>query len=835
MAQSSPLLGRLNAGELSPRLEGRPELDFYAAGFRTLENMIPLVQGATTRRPGTRFVKSVKTPANRTPLFPFVFSTAQAYILEPGDRYMRFFRDKARIDIPATDAAISNGDFTSNITGWTSRSTGGGSIAHDATNGRLSLLPGGTAATDIGWAEQAVSVGASYQSVLHVLVFRVLGARGDQIELRLGTSSTGAQLVGDKVCGVGWHAVSFTPGAATVYVQFRNKATTNNGITAQNKTLQIDDVSLIDDAPLELPTPYAQADLFYADDDPFNPKKPKIKICQSADVVYFLHPDYPEYRLSRTADASWSFTQVQHRDGPYLDENTTATTITPSAATGAGITLTASSATGINEGAGFMASDIGRLVRLKEGSTWGWCIITGHTSSTVVTADVLSTLTNTNAKAAWRLGLWSDTYGHAACATFHEERLIRAPGGTIRPQRFDGSISGDFDNFTPGTGDGDPLAYNIGSNDVATILWLASERSLLLGTPSGPFSVATDTTNGALTPTNARARRQSGDGCADAQPGLIGATLLFIQAMGRKLRELAYRLEVEGYRAPDLTVRADHLFAAAKQLLGICWQQEPFSAVWAARSDGMLTGFTYERDQEVLAWHRHPLAGTAAGAAAVEACAVIPGAAGDELWLVVNRTIGGATTRYVEVMEAPLGDDADQVHAWYVDSGLQYAGAATTTISGLGHLAGETVSLWTDKGVHRNLVVSAGGTLTLDFEITQAQIGLPMPWVLHTQRLEAGAEPGITAQTKKKRVARVAVRMLRSIGIKVGRDATNYFEIPPRTAQTNLGQAPQLRSDDYENAFNGTWDTDGGVRLFGDGPGPVTIVAIVPDIDTNAR
>lgn len=830
MARVSPLLGRLNAGELSPRLEGRPDLEFQQAGFRTLENMIPLVQGPTTRRPGTRFIKELKSSSNQTTLVPFIFSTSQAYMLEFGGQYIRFYRDKGRLDVANTDGAIANGTFPAGIASWTSRSTGGGSISHDATNQRMNLVPGGTASTDIGWAEQAVTIGAGFTSVEHVLAFRVLGARGDYVQLRIGTTSTGAELIADKVCAVGWHIVAFTPGATTFYVQFRNQPTANNLITSQNKTIQIDDVSLLDNVPLELTTPYAQGDLFYSSSDNFNPYKLKVKFTQSADVVYFWHPTYEEMKLSRSGDTSWSLTEVQHKDGPYLEENTTATTLTPSAATGTGVTMTASSTTGINDGQGFKTTDVGRLIRYKNGANaWGWCIITAWTSTTVVTVDILSTFTAAAAVTTWRLGLWSDTTGFPACGTFHEERLFRGGGTTVRPQRFDGSHTGDFDNFGPGTAAADEaISYNIGSNDVAAILWMASLRNLLIGTPSGPFSVATDTTNAALTPTNAKVLRQTSDGCSDMGPAVVGAVLLYGQRQDRKLRELAYTIESEGYRAPDMNARADHIFAPTKRLISMAYQAEPFSVLWGIRSDGMLVGFTYERDQEVLAWHRHPVGGTSVS---VEAIAVIPGDEGDELWMIVKRTINSATKRYVEVMESPLESDDAQVDAWYVDSGLQYSGPATSSLTGLSHLEGQTVKIWSNKGVHPDEVVSSGA-VSLDFQVTQAQVGLAYTWKMKTQRLEAGARAG-TAQTKKKRIARVSVRLLRSLGVRVGRDDTNYDTISPRTGEDNIGQAPTLISGDRENPFTGTWDTDGGVQLFGNSPTPVTVVAIVPVIATN--
>ncbi len=64
-----------------------------------------------------------------------------------------------------------------------------------------------------------------------------------------------------------------------------------------------------------------------------------------------------------------------------------------------------------------------------------------------------------------------------------------------------------------------------------------------------------------------------------------------------------------------------------------------------------------------------------------EAVAVIPGDGADQLWLVARRTVDGSAKRYVEMLEAPLADDADQADAFYVDCGLSYDGAPVSTLS----------------------------------------------------------------------------------------------------------------------------------------------------------
>src|SRR5215470_9753861 len=86
----------LNAGEVSARSEGRQDQNKYLASCRTLENWLPLTVGGLTRRPGFRKVQKSKnsgTTNDACVLIPFLFSTQQAYVLEFGNYYVRFFKE----------------------------------------------------------------------------------------------------------------------------------------------------------------------------------------------------------------------------------------------------------------------------------------------------------------------------------------------------------------------------------------------------------------------------------------------------------------------------------------------------------------------------------------------------------------------------------------------------------------------------------------------------------------------------------------------------------------------------------------------------------------------
>lgn len=97
MPKARRLQTSFSKGELSPLLEGQPNLAAYFEGASILENWLLLRTGGLRRRPGLRMVAEVKDSSKDTIILPFIVSTDIAYILEAGDAYLRPFRNKARV------------------------------------------------------------------------------------------------------------------------------------------------------------------------------------------------------------------------------------------------------------------------------------------------------------------------------------------------------------------------------------------------------------------------------------------------------------------------------------------------------------------------------------------------------------------------------------------------------------------------------------------------------------------------------------------------------------------------------------------------------------------
>ncbi len=571
----------------------------------------------------------------------------------------------------------------------------------------------------------------------------------------------------------------------------------------------------------EISTPYLEAELF------------DLKFAQSADVMYITHPNHEVEKLSRTGHTAWTLTDVDFTDGPYLTTNSTTTTLTPaSAGVGSGVNFTASAVTGINNGDGFQTTDVGRLISFNSGIAK----ITSRTSTTVVVCTILTAFANTDAKTDWKLGAFSDTTGHPSCVSFFEQRLVFA-GTTNEPQTLYFSKSGDYENMTTGTNADDAMVYTIASNQVNRIRYLKAQRTLIVGTTGGEFTVSADGTDAAITPSNIVIKKQSSYGTANVDAIPAGNSVLFLQKAKRKIRELSYNFDTDGYVAPDLTILND--IVTKSGITEMSYQQEPDSILWCVRDDGILAGLTYQRSENVIAWHRHKLGGTfGAGASAtgygvVESAASISGTlTEDEFYVIVKRTINGATKRYVEVFANFDFDENDATDFKFLDSHLIYDGGATTTLSGLSHLEGQTVSILADGSTHADKVVSSG-SITLDRSTTKAVVGLAYDSVLQTMRIEGGAAEG-TAQGKTKRISKVVLRLFETVGVKVGPSLTSLETVPFRTTSSDLS-APvdTLLAGDKEVEFRDDYNTDGFIFIKQDQPLPLSVLAIYPTVVTS--
>ncbi len=444
---------------------------------------------------------------------------------------------------------------------------------------------------------------------------------------------------------------------------------------------------------------------------------------------------------------------------------------------------------------------------------------TGHTSWT------LSTVSITGSPSP---ALNTGTGKFPSCVTFFEQRLVFA-GTNDNPQTLFFSKSAELENFTTGSNASDAMIYSIASNKVNAIRYLSAQRSLLVGTVGGEFVVSASGTTSPITPTNIQIQRQSSYGSANVDAVQIENVTMFLQRAKRKIRELTYNLNIDQYQATDLTLLAEHITEGG--INEMAYQQEPDSILWCVRNDGTLLGFTYARAESVTGWHRHIMGGTfSTGNAVVESVASVPTDLNeDEFFIIVKRTINGATRRYVEHLTL-FDYGTDQKDAFFVDSGLTYSGSAATVISGLDHLEGQSVSILADGSTHPNKTVS-GGSITLERSSTKVHIGLGYTSLLQTMRVESRAEG--TSQTKDKRIHEVTLRLHETVGAEVGPDVNNMERIPFRSSAASMDSPVPLFTGDKQIEFSDDFNTDGFVVVRQTQPLPLSLLSAYPRITIN--
>lgn len=585
-------------------------------------------------------------------------------------------------------------------------------------------------------------------------------------------------------------------------------------------------------------SPYTQATLFDSNNIL------QLQFVQSGDVIYITHGSYQTRTLTRTSDASWTLATVIYEDGPFLDTNTTATTLTLSSTSGS-VTVTASAITGINGGTGFQTTDIGRIIRWKDpAANWTWLTITAWTSTTVVTATISGPAASAGtATINWRLGAWSDTTGWPKCCTFFQDRFV-AGNNTSYPDRYDMTETSGYSNttlsFAPSSvagvvADDNAISGNLPSTQVNAIQWMAADNTgLAVGTTGQEWVIKSNASNDVVTPANRKADPVSKTRSAYIQPVQAGTNLVFVQAARRRLHDMTFSFELDRLKPNDLNLYAEHI--TRDQVLDIAYQQEPLNTIWSYTGAGLLLGMTYYPDQKVYAWHRHPVGGYSNSGhtvgAVVEAISVIPSFDGtrDELTLIVKRYINGRTVRYIEYMTRYYEDDIAIEDAFQVDCGLTYDSVATGTVIGLDHLEGQTVKVMRDGKAHPDLTVASGAvTLANDLTGSVIQIGLANTWAIKTMEIEAGAQDG-TAQGKTKRITNLVIKLLNALGLKYGPDTDN-LDTDTFSSGAGYDETVALYSGNTEPLLwpNG-YDSNGQIYLTDDGVFPITITALMPQV-----
>lgn len=481
-------------------------------------------------------------------------------------------------------------------------------------------------------------------------------------------------------------------------------------------------------SPVEIVTPYLESEL------------DSIRVAQSADIMFVVHPNHPPAEISRTGATTWTYTVTTFTAQP---------------------------------------------------SEWV-----------------------------------SQNYPSQVC--FYQQRLCYA-ATPEQPQTIWLSVVGDFRNFTPtGLGaEANAIEIALDAGDINGIVWMLSGRLLLVGTLGGEWTIGGDGVDSALTVNNIQAQRQTTMGSQSIPAILVSSSVIYVEREGRRVREFAYLFEQDGYSSPDLTLLADHIGTAGR-FTDMTFAPRPDSVFWLVRDDGALVGMTYQREEGVVAFHRHDLNGE------VECVESLSGDESTQLYVVVKRTIGGSTKRYIERMATDFnGTTTNDASCVYCDSHfVSDVETATDTHSGFGHLIGETVKVLADGAVHPDVVVNTSGEVVLTRNANIVCAGYGYTTKISPMRLEGGS-PGGVSQTKRGRIFDVSFRFFKTLGAKFGGALDKLDIIPFRSSSDLMGEPPALFTGDKHMQFPQGFNRDKYVYVVQEQPLPLTLTMIVPYVTVN--
>jgi hypothetical protein len=449
----------------------------------------------------------------------------------------------------------------------------------------------------------------------------------------------------------------------------------------------------------------------------------------------------------------------------------------------------------------------------------------------ITPANVQSTTTPASGMATdWRLGSWSDTTGYPRSVVFQEQRLWF--GGTqTQPQTAWGSVSGDFENFLPSELDSTVLddsavTLTLGSGKANAITWLAAGPAMTIGTTGGEWQVRASTSiNDAITPSNVRATEYTSHGSlGSCFPARIGSSLVFVDRSGEKVHELFYSYEKDALDSDDLTVISEHILREHGGAIASAFQQKPHSIFWVVCADGTLSAMTFNKKQEVVAWHHHEIA-----SADVESISVIPSEDGseDEVWLICKRTINGTVKRYVEVLETdyyPSG--SSRLDMRFLDSHMVIDGWTSTSVTGLHHLEGATVTPVVDGTVQATKVVASGAITLTGAATSEIVIGIPYNSNLESLPPEGGSAFG-TSQGQIKKPVYLDGRFYNSSNVSFGPDTSNLL------SQTFPDVPTSWFSSTYRMVPLNGFAVESGWYIRQSSPYPMNLLFVVTKLETN--
>jgi hypothetical protein len=566
---------------------------------------------------------------------------------------------------------------------------------------------------------------------------------------------------------------------------------------------------------------------------------------QSADVLTITHPNFEPRELRRLGATNWSLDVIDFEPGmatpaiPTGAADTSGGAGTPidhvyvtTAISGdnfeeslASPTLTLSNDLTVsgNKNEVTPAAVAGAIrynvYKLANGGLYGYI---GQSDGTMFEDDnIIPDMSQTPPEANDPFAAPGD---YPSTVTYMEQRRCFAATDN-RPQHIWMTRSATESNMTQSVPvrDNDAIIFRIAASQQNRVRHLVPLGDLIAITAGGEFRIYASGSE-ALTPSSVTPKPQSYVGANNVQPAVAENSVLYVQGQGGHIREFVFAGDgINGalYKTNDVSILAPHLFDGY-DIVDLAYSRTAkCPTLWAVRSDGQLLGMTYVPGQMVRAWHQHDTDG-----AFESVCCVTEGGE-DVLYAAIRREIDGRDVVYVERLHTRQFGDLED--AFFVDSGLTYDGTPTTTVSGLWHLIGKTVSILADGAVCPQQVVGDDGALPdpLPAACSKIHVGLPITSNLKTLPLSWQADG--FGQGLIKNVSKAHVRLVDSSQVSIGPADGNLVPIRQRTTEP-YGSPPAMMNGWKHVNIAPQWDDDGAIEIEQTDPLPVTVVALVLDV-----
>lgn len=742
MSKITTLQSNFTAGEFSPKLYGRVDIDRYANAVKLARNGYAFVHGGWRWRMGTRYVAEIKNSSAPARLIPYIIDESEAYAVELSEgvapsttSYGRFYTGAGRVEIAGTPVEVHLGSPHIPV---------------------------------------ARTKYAQDDGVLYVTNHYPNAAGAPTLEIIERITPTSFATAVASVFPQPSSEIQETPQATLSLSALTGVITA----TASAAFFQNADVNR-----------YLRAGVGYA----------KITGFTSPTIV----------TIDTTALGGRDFSALPYAISEWLVDGSPQATLTPSGFTAIGTSINLTlGANGWKDNAQF--SHVGKYVEING----GFCEITSVTSAVIAVGKIWALLSSATAAGAggWVLRRGFITLLNAI--TFHEQRMILAnsidePGTTYslrewaEPQTIFLSVIA-AQEFSVGSSDDDAVELLAKSETVTPVEHLVSFGDLIAFTGTTVFRIAGGVEK-PITPTNYQIKAQSEDGSNYVRPAKVGNELMYVEASGQRVMALGYRAESDRFQSGDISTLAEHLFRVG--IVDMAYARRPDPLLLCVLADGTLAVCALDREQNVVGWSLCDTDGL------FEAVCVTPYNNQSLVHFIVNRTIGGATKRYVERWE-----DGRETDCCVVGTG-----PSSSLWSGFSHLEGETLDVIAD-GIFVGQKTVSGGNITLDNPATAIEAGLHYDGRLQLLKIEVAGQAG-TNQADAVSVHKVVLRVQDSVSALV-RGKRLVFG----TAAT-LSSPPVTFTGDKPIGVIGTSNDE--ILIERDQPYPMTLLCVMRQVSIN--